>query len=201
METAFALDFISLLLSKHNARQAEMSMSQFLKGAIPLGTLSAEVINPPPRPDSTLKDIKSVSRGWRLQNFSSAANKLLNAGSRLETEINSETKYWNEVLAVKEKGWKVCRLPREGQALAVQYGFLEGKITLFARRLPTDIDSYAYFPRPRARRFTKDRRRKLVFGQRVDTWKSERSTREGETRQSRRWLLEGVPTARGSRVD
>ncbi|RDW86979.1 mediator of RNA polymerase II transcription subunit 17 [Aspergillus mulundensis] len=125
MEASFALDFVSLLMSKHQPRQAETSMSPFLKSAAPLGSLNAEVVNPPPRPDSTLKDIKSVSRGWRLQNFNSAASKLLNAGSRLETEVNSETKYWNEVLAVKEKGWKVCRLPREGQALGVQYGFLE----------------------------------------------------------------------------
>ncbi|KAL4988862.1 mediator of RNA polymerase II transcription subunit 17 [Aspergillus falconensis] len=125
MEASFALDFVSLLLSKHQPRQAETSMSPFLKSAAPLGSLNAEVVNPPPRPDSTLKDIKSVARGWRLQNFNSAASKLLNAGSRLETEVNSETKYWNEVLAVKEKGWKICRLPREGQALGVQYGFLE----------------------------------------------------------------------------
>ncbi|KAL4907851.1 mediator of RNA polymerase II transcription subunit 17 [Aspergillus multicolor] len=125
MEASFALDFVSLLLSKHQPRQAETSMSLFLKSAAPLGSLNAEVVNPPPRPESILKDIKSVSRGWRLQNFNSAASKLLNAGSRLETEVDSETKYWNEVLAVKEKGWKVCRLPREGQALGVQYGFLE----------------------------------------------------------------------------
>ncbi|KAL4932517.1 mediator of RNA polymerase II transcription subunit 17 [Aspergillus undulatus] len=125
MEASFALDFVSLLLSKHNPRQAEMSMSPFLKTAVPLGTLNAEVVNPSPKPDSTLKDINSVARGWRLQNFNSAASKLLIASSRLEAEVDSETRYWNEVLAVKEKGWKVCRLPREGQALGVQYGFLE----------------------------------------------------------------------------
>ncbi|KAL3481366.1 mediator of RNA polymerase II transcription subunit 17 [Aspergillus californicus] len=125
MEASFALDFVSLMLSKHNPRQAETSMSPFLKTAAPLGSLTSEIVNPPPRPDASLRDIKSVSRGWRLQNFNSAASKLLNAGSRLETEVVAETKYWDQVLAVKEKGWKVCRLPREGQALAVQYGFLE----------------------------------------------------------------------------
>ncbi|KAL2826305.1 mediator of RNA polymerase II transcription subunit 17 [Aspergillus cavernicola] len=125
METSFALDFVSLLLSKHNPRQAETSMSPFLKTAAPLGSLNSEIVNPPPRSDASLKDVKSVSRGWRLQNFNNAASKLLNAGSRLETEVVAETKYWDEVLAVKEKGWKICRLPREGQALGVQYGFLE----------------------------------------------------------------------------
>lgn len=124
-EASFALDFISLLLSKHNPRQAEMSMSPYLKQNAPLGSLNAEIINPPPKSDSAIKDTKTVSRGWRLQNFSAAANKLLDSANRLETEVTSESKYWNEVLAVKEKGWKVCRLPRERQALGVQYGFLE----------------------------------------------------------------------------
>ncbi|KAJ0417635.1 RNA polymerase II mediator complex component SRB4 [Aspergillus carlsbadensis] len=117
--------FVSLLLSKHNPRQAETSMSPFLKTAAPLGSLNWEIINPPPRPDTALKDIKSVLRGWRLQNFNSAASKLLNAGSRLDIEVDAEADYWDQVLAVKEKGWKVCRLPRDGQALGVQYGFLE----------------------------------------------------------------------------
>ncbi|KAJ5301271.1 hypothetical protein PENANT_c023G07081 [Penicillium antarcticum] len=125
MEAMFAVDFISLLLSKDTPRQAETSMSPFLKQIAPLGSLNAEVVNPPPKPDSTTKDISAVSRGWRIQNFNGAANKLLQAASRLETEVASETRYWNEVLTVKEKGWKVSRLPREKQALGVQYGFLE----------------------------------------------------------------------------
>ncbi|KAJ5652929.1 Mediator complex subunit Med17 [Penicillium longicatenatum] len=80
---------------------------------------------PPPKSESATKDILFVSRGWRIQNFNSASSKLLKAAARLETEVASETRYWNEVLAIKDKGWKVCRLPRERQALGVQYGFIE----------------------------------------------------------------------------
>ncbi|KAB8264662.1 mediator of RNA polymerase II transcription subunit 17 [Aspergillus pseudonomiae] len=125
MEAMFALDFVSLLLSKHTPRQAEMSMSAYLKQVAPLGSLNSEIVNPPPKPESAARDTKNVSRGWRLQNFNAAASKLLDSATRLEAEVASETKYWNEVLAVKEKGWKVSRLPRERQALGVQYGFLE----------------------------------------------------------------------------
>lgn len=125
METMFALDFVSLLLSKHAPRQSEASMSPFLKQAAPLGSLNAEVVNPPPKPDSAAQDTSVVSRGWRIQNFTAASNKLLKAASRLEEEVGSETRYWKEVLEVKDKGWKICRLPRERQALGVQYGFLE----------------------------------------------------------------------------
>ncbi|KAJ5798596.1 Mediator complex subunit Med17 [Penicillium pulvis] len=125
MEAMFALDFISLLLSKNAPRQAETSMSPYLKQIAPLGSLNADVVNPPPKSESVKRDISSVSRGWRIQNFNSASSKLLKAAARLETEVASETRYWNEVLAVKDKGWKVCRLPRERQALGVQYGFIE----------------------------------------------------------------------------
>ncbi|KAL7660689.1 RNA polymerase II mediator complex subunit, variant 2 [Aspergillus niger] len=125
MEALFALDFVSLLLSKHTPRQAETSMSAFLKQVAPLGSLNAEIVEPPPKSEAAVQDVKTVSRGWRAQNFNAAANKLLNSATRLEEEVASETKYWDEVLAVKEKGWKVCRLPRERTALGVQYGFLE----------------------------------------------------------------------------
>ena len=125
MEAMFALDFVSLLLSKSSPRQAETSMSAFLKQVAPLGSLDSEVVNPLPKSESATKDVSRVSKGWRTQNFNSASSKLLKAATRLENEVTSETKYWNEVLAVKDKGWKICRLPRERQALGVQYGFLE----------------------------------------------------------------------------
>lgn len=135
MEAMFALDFVSLLLSKHAPRQAETSISAFLKQAVPLGSLNSEVVNPPPKPESVIQDTKAVSRGWRLQSFDAAANKLLKSASRLEAEVASETRYWSEVLSVKDKGWKMCRLPRERQSLGVQYGFLEGKILHQVKRL------------------------------------------------------------------
>ncbi|KAF4253314.1 hypothetical protein CNMCM8714_006496 [Aspergillus fumigatus] len=125
MEAMFALDFVSMLLSKHTPPQAETSMSAYLKQVAPLGSLHSEIINPPPKSEAVVRDTKTVSRGWRLQSFNAAADKLLKSASRLENEVASETRYWHEVLAVKDKGWKLCRLPRQGQTLGVQYGFLE----------------------------------------------------------------------------
>ncbi|KAK2759999.1 RNA polymerase II mediator complex subunit [Arachnomyces sp. PD_36] len=124
-ETTYALDFISLLLSKHTPRQAEISMSPYLKQNAPLGSLGMDVIKTPEQSESAKKDIDVVSRGWKLESFNSAASKLLKSATRLEKEVAAETKYWGEVLAVKEKGWNVCRLPRERQTLGVQFGFIE----------------------------------------------------------------------------
>ncbi|KAI9868551.1 MAG: RNA polymerase II mediator complex subunit [Pleopsidium flavum] len=39
--------------------------------------------------------------------------------------MEQETKYWEQVLAVKEQGWSICRLPREKHTLGVRYGFAE----------------------------------------------------------------------------
>ncbi|KAJ5219543.1 hypothetical protein N7468_008747 [Penicillium chermesinum] len=107
-EAMFALDFVSLLLSKHAPRQAETSMSPFLKQVAPLGSLNGEVVNPPAKSEAALNDIATVSRGWRIQNFNSASSKLLDAASRLDSEVTAESRYWNEVLAVKAKGWKIA---------------------------------------------------------------------------------------------
>jgi mediator of RNA polymerase II transcription subunit 17 len=146
MEAIFALDFISLLLSKHAPRSAETSISPHLKQMVPLGSLNVDVIKTPEKPPSTQQDISTVARGWKLESFDAAANKLLKAASRLESEVAAETKYWNQVLAVKEKGWKVCRLPRERQALGVQYGFLEGESSSNSALNITDDHSYVYIP-------------------------------------------------------
>lgn len=131
METQFALDFISLLLSKHVPRQAESSISPYLKQNVPMGSLNVDVVKAPQKPASAVRDAQTVARGWKMESFTASANKLLNAASRLESEVAAETKYWEQVLAIKRKGWKVCRLPRERQVLGVQYGFMEGIVCVF----------------------------------------------------------------------
>ena len=103
-----------------------MSLSPYLKQQVPLGSLGVDVVKTPERSIPAQQDIEAVSRGWKLENFDSAASKLLQSASRLEEEVAAETKYWAEVLAVKENGWKICRLPQERQTLGVQLGFLEG---------------------------------------------------------------------------
>lgn len=125
-EATFALDFVSLLSSKHNPRQAELSMSPYLKTKAPLGSLGIDVTRTPERSANEQADVDTVSRGWKMESFRSAADKLLRSAARLEETVAAETLYWSEVLAVKDKGWKVCRLPREKQTLGVQYGFMEG---------------------------------------------------------------------------
>ncbi|KAK2753325.1 RNA polymerase II mediator complex subunit [Onygenales sp. PD_40] len=134
-EANYALDFISLLLSKHTPRQAELSMSPYVKQRAPLGSLGVDIVKTPEQTETAKKEIDDVSRGWKLENFGAAANKLLQSASRLEEEVAAETKYWADVLDIKEKGWKICRLPRERQTLGVQFGFMEATPTFRDRGL------------------------------------------------------------------
>ena len=68
-----------------------------------------------------------------MQSLNNAADSLLKSASRLEEEIGKETKYWNSVLAVKDKGWSLSRLPREKHTLGIRYGFAEGETAIYNR--------------------------------------------------------------------
>ena len=126
MESAYALDFVSLLLSKHAPKQAEVTISPFLKKNVPMGTLGVERIQLPQVIDTKRLDDKLVSTGWKLQSLGATVDSLLRSATRLTKEMDEESRYWEQVLAIKEKGWSICRLPREKHTLGVRYGFSEG---------------------------------------------------------------------------
>ncbi|KAI9885328.1 MAG: serine/threonine-protein kinase M1 [Watsoniomyces obsoletus] len=125
MEAYYALDFVSLLLSKDSPRQAELSMSQHLKQHVPMGSLGMEKVQPQPERLQDIKDREMVQLGWKMQSLQSTADSLLAAATRLETEVQHETQYWEQVLAIDNERWSLCRMPRERHTLGVRFGFLE----------------------------------------------------------------------------
>lgn len=70
-------------------------------------------------------DNKLVGKGWKIQALDRSVDSILAAATRLEKEIDCETKYWEEILAVDQKGWKTCKLPQERHTLGVRFGFFE----------------------------------------------------------------------------
>ncbi|KAI9795878.1 MAG: hypothetical protein M1825_001069, partial [Sarcosagium campestre] len=134
MEAYYALDFVSLLLSKETPRQAEISMSELLRKRVPLGSLGADRVQTRAQPEADIADGELISRGWKLQGLNSAADSLLRSTSRLEKEIELETRYWEQVLTVGAKGWSLCRLPREKHTLGVRFGFAEATAPEFRDR-------------------------------------------------------------------
>ena len=126
-ESAMALDFLSLLLSQYAPGAVTLTLSPFLKQTLPLGSLGAEVVQAPEKSESEQQQDEMVTMGWRMQSLNDVADSLLVSAARLDGEIVKETTYWRQVLAVKEKGWSLARLPGEKHTLGVRYGLAEGK--------------------------------------------------------------------------
>jgi mediator of RNA polymerase II transcription subunit 17, fungi type len=139
MEAYYALDFVSLLLSKETPRQAEISLSRAVQLLVPLGSLGADKVPTPQLSPEEQRDQELVSRGWKLQGLENTAESLLRSADRLEKEVGSESKYWVQILAVRDKGWSVCRLPRERHTLGVRFGFREGELLNRAIYIPSSI--------------------------------------------------------------
>lgn len=118
------LDFISLLLSREIPTQAAVSISPWLRSQVPIGSIGATQLDAPtPLTQSRVADNKLITIGKRLVALNEAADTALAAANRLRQEINSETKYWQEVLTVSQKGWSTARLPQEPHDMGVKFGF------------------------------------------------------------------------------
>ncbi|CAG8957701.1 hypothetical protein HYFRA_00000036 [Hymenoscyphus fraxineus] len=126
---AYALDFVSLLLSKNMPNSASQTVSPALKDMVGMGVLGADKLHTPRITEDQKQENMRIAKGWKLQNLSKTVDTILTAATRLEKEIESETKYWEEVLAVSNKGWAICRIPSEKQTLGVRFGFSEASLT------------------------------------------------------------------------
>ncbi|ESZ89615.1 hypothetical protein SBOR_9999 [Sclerotinia borealis F-4128] len=120
-----SLDFISLLLSKDAPVQASTSISPSLRELAGMGTLGADKTVQSRITDVQKQENKRIAKGWKASNLNKTVDSILASATRLEKEIDAETKYWEQVLAVSESGWAVCRLPQEKHTLGVRYGFVE----------------------------------------------------------------------------
>jgi mediator of RNA polymerase II transcription subunit 17 len=106
----FALDFVSLLLSKDTPVQASLSISPFLRELVGMGTLGADKLYAPRMTDAQKQDNKQVAKGWKSQSVDKTVDSILASASRLEKEIEVETKR---------------------HTLGVRFGFSEGIISSY----------------------------------------------------------------------
>jgi mediator of RNA polymerase II transcription subunit 17 len=60
----------------------------------------------------------------------SATDEILKAAKKLEKEVRRETKYWQEIMSISDKGWPIQRLRQNTRNVpfAVRYGHSEGKL-------------------------------------------------------------------------
>lgn len=120
-----ALDFVSLLLSKDTPVQASLSISAALRDVVSLGTIGSDKLNESRVTPIQRDESKRVAKGWKLTSLTDSMDSLLDSATRLEKEVETETKYWEQILAVSDKGWAICRLPQEKHTLGVRFGFAE----------------------------------------------------------------------------
>jgi len=108
-------------------------MSPLLKNSVPTSALDFDRTQAPQPIPAQEEEAKAIAHGWNLTALNSSADRLLGAAERLEKEITKETKYWEQIRSVSEKGWATCRLPRERHTVGVRFGFSEAG-PLFAGR-------------------------------------------------------------------
>jgi mediator of RNA polymerase II transcription subunit 17 len=120
-----ALDSISLLLSKESPVQASTTLSPALRDHVGIGTLGASKLKESNATEAQIQDDRCVATGWRVMGINNMVDSVVAAAERLEKEIELETKYWADVLAVSDDGWTVCSLPQERHTLGVRFGFAE----------------------------------------------------------------------------
>lgn len=127
-----SLDFISLLLSKHSPNQAGATLSQALREFAGIGTIGVSKFKDSDqegdrkRREEKRKEAQEVSIGWTIMEIDRTKVAAEKTTTLLAKEIDREANYWKEVLAVKQNGWSVCRLPAERHTLGVRFGFTEG---------------------------------------------------------------------------
>ncbi|KAF2281581.1 uncharacterized protein EI97DRAFT_390360 [Westerdykella ornata] len=145
------LDLISFLLSRDPKRSVETSMSPGFKAQnFPRGSFA---IGKTPHPFKDAKELKVeaykeervrlASRGSRMKALETATGDILKAATQLETEVRKEVQYWNEILAISEKGWPLQRLRKDvvRSPFAVRYGSPEASDHFKARGLaPLKMD-------------------------------------------------------------
>lgn len=105
-------------------------MSQELKGLIGTGTIGMDKLNAARISNVTREGNKKAARGWKIQSLNKSVDSVLAAAERLKAEVEHETIFWGQVLAISDNRWAICRLPYDRHTLGVRFGSSEGMCPL-----------------------------------------------------------------------
>lgn len=120
-------DLVSLLVSK-DVPQAANSMSPAIQELTQPGTFAFDT-NPRVSVDqANVQQARVQADGLSFRALNESADRLLSSANQLESEITKETKYWDQVLSLTERGWNITRLRGSAHTLGVRYACAEGKL-------------------------------------------------------------------------
>jgi hypothetical protein len=139
-----AVDLLSLVLSADPNKRSVASFShtfrtEGLNQGVPFGSLGVSKENHEQhvrKPDElqSLQEYEQrqelVSKGARMEALDTATDEILKAARKLEREVRRETKYWQEIVSISDKGWPIQRLRQNARNVpfAVRYGLPEGRL-------------------------------------------------------------------------
>lgn len=130
-------DMVSLLMSK-DAPKAASSISPALKEMTSAGTLGFDR-NPPAIVERAESDkARTQADGLNFQSINATADKLLSSATKLETEVTKETRYWEQILSVTERGWNITKVRGSAHTLGVRYACSEGMRSCLHRATRTN---------------------------------------------------------------
>src|SRR3569833_54304 len=119
------LDTISLLLSKETPAPAGPPPPPAPRAPAGPGPPRAAPLAPPLNTEARRQENKTIATGWKRLDMEMTMDSIVTSVSRRHKEIELETKYWAEVLAVSDNGWSVSRLASDKDTLGVKFGFSE----------------------------------------------------------------------------
>lgn len=137
-----SLWFVAMLLSKYQPGIAGVSLNPEIKAMVPYGSVSADVLDPErvvPGTAAREAQDKLIATNMRMRELQDSADGLLAAATRLKENVRQETMFWDEILSVSERGWKISKIPGT-HLLGVHYGF-QGSDTAFTRSQVAAITS------------------------------------------------------------
>ena len=112
-------------------------MSPVLKEAVPVGSLECRTVKFIPASVVEKRKVDTTRRGWKMDSFANAADRIAAAGSRLQEEAERESRYWEQISNLKAKGWAISRLPRDSRTAGVHFGFAEAAPAFRSRGFAT----------------------------------------------------------------
>ena len=120
-------------------------MDPYVRETISKDAIGTNELQTPQKSEAEIHNDQLVELGWKSQSLESVANSLLESATRLEKEIESETRHWAQVLKIKSQGWSITRLPREEHTLGVRFSFAEGRYHI-RRTVKRDSDQHTAHP-------------------------------------------------------
>ena len=103
-----------------------MSMSPFLSSRVPPGTLSLDKWEMADPSGEGTEEQELVARGWTSKSLGTTATSLEQASARLRRQVDSESRYWDQILSISQDGWSITRAMRGSHLLGVKFSMSEG---------------------------------------------------------------------------